>query len=129
MGAHAHGAPHSARKSLVNAVADGDGVGALRGRRRSRRTGALHLLFGDGDTANRHPATDPHSGGPGTTERSDVVTQEGGMDNRVAVVSGSDSLVGSTLTTRLNDMGWAVATVDDSAAPSHPAASMRITGE
>ncbi|MBA3450157.1 MAG: SDR family oxidoreductase, partial [Chloroflexia bacterium] len=47
----------------------------------------------------------------------------------VAVVCGSNSLVGGMVTTRLRDAGWDVFTIDPPHAAPHPAARVRIKGE
>jgi NAD(P)-dependent dehydrogenase (short-subunit alcohol dehydrogenase family) len=51
------------------------------------------------------------------------------LERPVAVVCGSDSLIGSALVDRLSRDGWAVLTIDDADTPVHMAASYRSEGK
>jgi NAD(P)-dependent dehydrogenase (short-subunit alcohol dehydrogenase family) len=57
------------------------------------------------------------------------VSAESSTDYRLAVVCGSDSLVGRALVSRLHDNGWRIVTIDPSGARPHPAADASIRGD
>jgi NAD(P)-dependent dehydrogenase (short-subunit alcohol dehydrogenase family) len=56
------------------------------------------------------------------------VSDKSEADRPLAIVCGSDSSVGSTLTSCLRDEGWRVVTIDAPGAPAHPAANATING-
>ena len=49
-------------------------------------------------------------------------------DARVAIVCGSDSLIGNALVSRLGEAGWRIVTIDPPGAVEHDAAEIRLQG-